>query len=132
MDDIDRAHEKLTHLPPAHCPLTHQFAPGLYLRTIFMPAMSMVISEWHRTEHFFIILKGTVSVANGDDPPVVYTASHVGVTRAGTRRVLFCHTDVEWATVHATERVNVEEIMEEIIEPHKNPYLDPDPKGAIA
>jgi hypothetical protein len=123
-DEIDRTHEALTHLPPAHCPLTHLFTPGIYFRKIFMPAMSMVISKIHKTEHPFVILKGTVSVKNGDDEPIVYEAPYVGVTRAGTQRVLFCHTDVEWATIHATDKQNAEEILDEIIEYHANPYLE--------
>lgn len=89
-----------------------------------MPAMSMVTSKIHNTEHPFIILKGTVSVANGDGASQTFTAPYVGITKPGTRRILFCHTDVEWMTIHATDKQNVEEIEKEIIRPHKNAYLD--------
>lgn len=123
MEEIDRVEEALSRLPIANCPLTHLFTPGIYLRKIFMPAMSMVTSKIHKTEHPFIILKGTVSVKNGDGDPEIFEAPYIGVTKPGTRRVLFCHTDVEWATVHATDKQNVEEIEEEILEYHRNPFL---------
>ena len=46
------------HMPQVECPLKHYFAPGVYLREIFMPAGSVVIGKIHKTEHFNIIQKG--------------------------------------------------------------------------
>lgn len=127
MDQLDRAEFTMSSSPDfqlIQCALNHLFTPGLYLRKIEMPAMSMVTSKIHNTEHPFIILKGTVSVANGDGGSQTFTAPYVGITKPGTRRILFCHTDVEWMTIHATDKQNVEEIENEIIRPHKNAYLD--------
>ena len=42
-------------------------------------------------------------------------APYAGITKAGTKRVLFCHTEVEWITVHSTEKTDLKEIEDEII-----------------
>jgi hypothetical protein len=126
MEQIDRVELALSQMPPAVCPLTHLFTPGIYLRKIFMPAMSMVTSKIHKTEHPFIVLKGTVSVKNGDEEPIVIQAPYIGTTKPGTRRVLMCHTDVEWATIHATDKENAEEIEDEILYHRSNPFLTPE------
>lgn len=128
MDRLDRAEFAMATSPDMFQvikeQLDHLFTPGLYVRKMTMPAMGMVISKIHDTQHPFIILKGTVSVKIGDDPPIVLTAPHIGVTMPGTRRMFFCHTETEWVTVHATERTTPEEVEFDIIRPHKNSYSD--------
>ena len=37
------------------------------------------------------------------------------ITKAGTKRVVFCHTDVCWTTVHHSHETNLEKIEEEVI-----------------
>jgi len=105
-------------------PLKHIFTPGLYIREIYMPAGSCIVSKIHNTEHPFIISKGTVSVMT-EEEEVLITAPHTGITKPGTRRLLFCHTDVVWTTVHAcVDGENVDQIEERIIEKRHNPYID--------
>jgi len=77
-------------------PLVHRFTPGLYIREIHMPAGSVVVSCKHLYESPFVISKGDVSVWTEDTGWVRLRAPHTGITPAGTRRLLFNHTDVVW------------------------------------
>lgn len=132
---IDSLEAAMAELEPVDCPLVHRFTPGLYTREIFMPAGSMITSLIHKTEHPFFVLKGSVSVFNESDGEVKQIeAPYVGITKPGTRRVLYVHSDCVWVTTHPTDVVPKSESEEDIlaavdmvgsaiIEPHINPIL---------
>src|SRR5687767_10736442 len=71
---------------PAECPVTHRFVPGMYIREIFIPAGTVVISATHRQTHPFIVSMGLVRVVSEQEGAVEYAAPHTGITQAGTRR----------------------------------------------
>jgi len=77
-------------------PITHKFTDGLYIREIFMPAGSAAVSCTHRMESPFVISQGDVSVWTEGTGWVRYQAPHTGITPAGTRRLLFIHSDTIW------------------------------------
>ncbi|HTF28456.1 MAG TPA: hypothetical protein VK625_06395 [Flavitalea sp.] len=115
--------------------LSHEFTPGIYTRTIFMEAGSLIVSEIHNTTHQFVILEGRVSVFTERDGIVELAAPHKGITPAGTRRVLYIHEDCLWMTVHRTDvapvsdteediRTAVAQVKDEIISKRKNPLLE--------
>lgn len=80
--------------------LSHHFAPGIYVREIFMPAGEFVIGAEHTTEHFNIVLSGRATIiAEGEVIEVVAPATFV--SRAGVRKVLQIHDDMIWQTIHA-------------------------------
>lgn len=104
------------------CPLEHSFIPGFYVRTIRMPAGFMCTSKIHKTRHPYWVTEGRVRVWTDSVGLKVIEAPFVGITEAGTRRLLYCETDVVWTTFHATQKTTVEEVEAEIIEPHMNPF----------
>lgn len=105
------------------CEVTHNFIPGFYIRTIFMPAGTLVTSRIHLTRHCYHISFGEVKVwINGEWQ--VLKAPFSGITQAGTRRVLETITDVIWTTFHQTDKTTVEEVEDEIIEKHENQFLE--------
>ena len=104
-------------------PVTHHFTPGLYIREIFMPAGSILTSRIHKTEHPYIITKGKVIVRIDGQSSMELAAPHFGITKPGTRRLLFILEDTTWLTFHATQLTDVVEIENEIIEAHHNPLL---------
>lgn len=107
------------------CPLTHTFTNGLYSRQIFMPADKIIVSEKHLTEHQFIISEGVVSVWTEDQGWVVFKAPHIGITKAGTQRILRTHLDTVWTTFHANPKgfTTADEIYNDIVEKRQNPLL---------
>jgi hypothetical protein len=42
-------------------------------------------------------------------------APHVGITKAGTQRVVYTHEATRWATVHETEETDLAKIEAEVI-----------------
>lgn len=97
-----------------HCPLKHSFGDGIYVREIFMPAGTVVISKIHKFTHPYFVLKGKVSVAT-EDGVVLIEAPYQGMTKAGTKRALYIHEDCIWITVHSTKFTDVKDIEDEII-----------------
>ena len=116
---------------PAVCPLDHFFTPGLYTRMIHMPANSMVVSRKHKTQHPFFILKGKVAVLKDDgngglEQEGLFETGHMGITKSGTKRVLFNIEDTIWVTCHSNPD-NIEdpdEITLNITEDTINPLID--------
>ena len=82
------------------CPVTHHFAPDIYVREIFMPAGTVVIGHKHRTEHFNTILKGKCRVIIGEDIHEL-TAPCVFVSAAGAQKIVNVLEDTVWQTTHA-------------------------------
>lgn len=112
---------------PIECAWEHRFTPGLYTRTITMPAGALITSKIHRTEHPFIIRRGRVRVWDRVHGVQELTDGHLGITQPGTRRVLFCLEETVWTTFHPTDKTTVDEVELDIIEPHINQLLEEQP-----
>lgn len=95
-------------------PLKHTFADGYYLREINTPAGQFIITKIHKEEHPFFLMKGECSILTEDGPQRI-KAPYYSITKAGTKRVIYIHSDVTWVTVHATNLKNVNEIEEKVI-----------------
>ena len=134
LDELELA--MLENCEPVHCLTTHMFTDGMYIREIFMPAGSLITSKVHKTEHPYIVSYGKVAVSiDGDDWDEI-TAPYTGITKPGTRRVLYIIEDCIWTTFHRVDDMKseyndlnddekeniVKEIEEKILEPHIN-YL---------
>lgn len=109
---------QLSHLPQLDLPLSHHFTPGMYSRSIFMPRGAIVISKIHKTEHQYIVSVGEVAVWIEGVGNQTIKAPYLGITKAGTRRVLIVLEDTVWTTFHPTEKTDLAEIEEELIYPH--------------
>lgn len=116
---------ELGKLPQADCPLKHYFAPGVYLREIFMPAGLIVIGKIHKTEHFNLIEKGSCSIIHADGTTERLIAPCTFVSKAGVQKVLYIHEDCIWRTIHVTNERDLERLEAELIEPDSSyPQLD--------
>lgn len=103
-DKIMSIQDRLDSIPGVmygNCfPLKHSFGEGLYIREIFMPAGSLIVSKTHKFEHPYFILQGKVSVMT-EGGSITINAPFYDITKAGTKRVLYIHEDCVWCTVHA-------------------------------
>lgn len=107
------------------CPLTHRFTNGMYIREIFMPAGSLVTSKIHKTEHPYTISKGKVAVSIDGKDWEELSAPYTGITKPGTRRILYILEDCVWTTYHLNPEncTNVNDIEDRIIEKRDNNLL---------
>ncbi len=90
----------LSNFAGIDCPITNYFTKDMYAREMFAPAESLLTSMIHKTEHFFILLKGKISVWDDEGEEKIIEAPFIGITKEGTRRVAYTHTDIIWATFH--------------------------------
>jgi len=123
----DKVHylvKEMGALPQVDCPLKHYFAPGVYIREIFMPAGSIVIGKIHKTEHFNIIQKGCVTIVREDGTHETLKGPLTFVSYAGVQKVLYIHEDTVWSTVHITQNRDLENLEAELIEPDDYPRVN--------
>jgi len=106
------------------CPVIHHFTPGLYIREIHIPAGTALTTNIHRTEHPFVVSKGACLVyLENEDRAEEIVAPYFGITKPGTRRFLIAVSDLVWTTFHPTDKTDVGEIEDEILEPRQNHLL---------
>ena len=96
------------------CPLEHHFGDGLYIRKMMAPKGMLNVSKLHKTTHPYFILEGEVSVVT-ENGTIRIKAPHWGITKAGTKRIVYFHANTVWITVHATEETDLEKIEDELI-----------------
>lgn len=97
----------LLQMPPAtpgtfgriEMPVTHHFAPGVYMRELFIPKGTLLTGKIHRTEHLNILAQGEIVVITEDGPKRL-KASTVIKSQPGIKRVGYALEDSVWITVH--------------------------------
>lgn len=110
--------KKIAELPNAmfgDCfPLKHTFVDGAYVREITMPKGALLTSKIHKIRHPYFVLRGDVSVLT-ENGVIRIKAPYSGITLAGTKRVLYCHEETVWTTVHITNETDLDKIEKQII-----------------
>lgn len=116
--DILQMQEAMAPLPQVECPLKHHFAPGMYVREIFIPRGTVVVGKIHRHAHVNIISKGTGKVVT-EFGEFEYEAPYTFVSQPGTKRALVTLSDTIWTTIHANpeDETDLEALESKIISP---------------
>lgn len=115
-------------------PVRGFFTDGLYAREMTGLADSFIVSKIHRTEHIFVVSKGTMTVWDDENTEVIIQAPYIGITKPGTRRFAYVwpYDDCIWTTFHANpDNETVDQIEERIIEPHNNLFLTDELKSKL-
>jgi hypothetical protein len=128
---VDWLQHSLGKLPPVELPLQHTFTPGLYTRTLTMPKGTVVVSRVHKTEHPFVVSQGRAAVWSQEHGVQEIKAPFVGVTKPGTRRVLFIHEDCIWSTFHPTPETDLDKLQAELTETPDVNYIDAMPESFL-
>jgi len=95
-------------------PIKHSFGDGLYVREIFNPAGELIITKIHKYNHPYFLLSGEMSILDKDGEKRI-VAPHYGITKAGTKRIIYAHTDCIFVTVHVTNKTDIDEIEKDVI-----------------
>jgi hypothetical protein len=119
-NQIDRLAQEMIKLPQVELPTDHFFADGMYARAVFRPAGAVIVGRVHKREHFYIILSGCVDVTTVDGTLERHIAPKIIVSKPGTQRAVYAVTDSLCMTVHRTDKTELEDIEEELVEP--SPY----------
>lgn len=106
--------EQMKDLVPAETPSFHHFTDGLYTRETHMPAGAVCIGKKHRYRVTNILLKGHITVINGDETRD-YIAPCIFESEAGVSKIAYFHEDTVWLNCHPTTETDLEKIEEDVI-----------------
>lgn len=121
---IDAIQAFASRLPQAQLDTLHFFASGMYARVLPCPAGALIVGKGHKSEHFFIVAKGRISVTEGSAPAKTLEAGSVVVSGPGTKRAILALEDSVFLNVHRTDKVDLDAIERELIEPDDAALFD--------
>jgi hypothetical protein len=113
MPEILRIEKEILAMPQITLPVEHYQVDGVYVRSMFIPAGTILTGKIHNFENIAILAQGTIRVSNGTDSYVL-TAPHIMVDKPGVKRIGYAETDVTFITVHKTANTEIEAIEKEL------------------
>lgn len=113
-DRVNELEALILQVPQTDLQTRHELSGGVYARSIFIPAGTVLTGARHKKDHVNIVF-GDITVST-DDGMKRITGYHVIPTKAGMKRVGFAHADTAWTTVCHTELTDIEEIENELVE----------------
>ena len=78
-----------------------------------MPKDLVVSTKIHTKNHPFFIMKGEASIYSDNGVERIKAPYH-GITEAGTKRVLYIHEECTFITVHRTDCLDIDDILNEV------------------
>lgn len=113
---VRQAFRHLQTMPKAPEILVHRFTGGLYSRELTVPKGCIAIGKLHKTRHQFVLLKGRLAVWTKDGVSEI-RGGEIGITEAGTQRIVYAFEDSVFVCFHGTNETDLEKVEAEIIEP---------------
>ena len=114
-DAVEELQRALLTLPQIEPETKNYFADGMYCREVFRKAGTLIVGKVHKKEHFFMLVSGELSFITEEGPKRV-KAPYVWVSKPGTKRVTYAHTDATAITVHQVSSRDIEQIEAELVE----------------
>lgn len=96
-------------------PVRHHFAPGCYMREMFIPAGTVVVGKIHKKTSHFIMVSGDLEVSTPEGEPVRLRGYNVLLTTPGVQRAVYAHEDSIVLNVHPTDETDLAKIEDEVI-----------------
>jgi hypothetical protein len=106
--------ELIKQMPQGDYITRHYHLDGVYVRSLFMPAGSLLTGKIHNKESIGILAQGTLRVTNGTHAAVIH-APYIMVDKPGVKRLGYAETDCTFITVHRTDAVGIENIEAELV-----------------
>lgn len=115
-EQIDRLQAEMIKMPQAELQTEHYFVPGMYCRRVFRPAGTLIVGKVHKQPHFFLCAKGEI-IAWTEKGMQKLQAGDVVECKPGTKRVTLATQDSVGVTIHKTDKTDLDEMEQELIEP---------------
>ena len=103
----DRIEAELIDAPQGDAPVIHHFGPGVYVREVHLPALSLVVGHHHKAPHLNIFLRGSLALLDDDGGVKVLHAPYLYTSGPG-RKVAFTLSDCVWQNVVATDETDID------------------------
>lgn len=106
----------------------HSFAPGMYIREMFIPKGGVIVGKIHRTECVNICPMGDIDIVSeaGD---MRVTAPFTAVSAPGTQKIGFAHEDTIWVNIFRTDETDIEKLEAQIAYSDAEAFALLDPAG---
>jgi len=114
MPEILRIEQELLKMPQVELPIEHYQIDGVYARSMFIPAGTILTGKIHNFESIAILAKGRIRITNGTDSYII-SEGHIMVDQPGVKRLGYAETDVVFITVHRTDNTEIEAIEKELV-----------------
>lgn len=87
-----------------------------------IPAGVVAVGAIHKTDHMTLITKGRVSIVS-ESGVKEYTAPATIMSRAGSKKAAYAHTDTVLLTIHHTDETNVIKLVAKLTQSHAQELL---------
>ena len=123
MAQIQALQNEMAQMPQVELQTEHYFSEGMYCRKVWRPAGTIIVGKVHKKDHFFMCAQGEI-VAWSEKGMVKLCAGDIIESKSGTKRVTLALTDAIGITIHKTEKIDLNEIEAELIEPDETALFD--------
>lgn len=113
MPEILALEKIILTLEQVECPISHYQIEGVYCRSMFIPAGTVITGAIHNKENISILAQGTIRVTNGTDSKLI-SAPYIMVDQPGIKRLGVSETDVTFINIWRTDTTDLDEIEKEI------------------
>jgi hypothetical protein len=111
---VERYEELLAQLPQEDFPVRHHFAPGVYIRELFIRAGLSATGAVHKTEHLSIVV-GHCRLTT-DDGVVEINGQETRLSKPGVKRAIVALGDTTMWTIHPTSETDLDKLCLELTE----------------
>lgn len=112
----------------AEFPIRHGFAPGMYIREIFIPKGAVVVGKIHRMECVNVCIKGDIDILTEKGKTRI-TAPFIGTSPPGTQKIGYAYEDTVWINIFRSDETDVQKLEQEIAYSEKEAIALIDPDG---
>jgi hypothetical protein len=113
MPEILALEKIILTLEQVECPISHYQIEGVYCRSMFIPAGTVITGAIHNKENISILAQGTIRITNGTESKLI-SAPYIMVDQPGIKRLGVSETDVTFINVWRTDTTDLDEIEKEI------------------
>jgi len=113
---LDNLAKEMARYDQVDCPVKHNFAPGIYVRELFIPEDTFIMGKRHRHETCNILLKGEMSLYMGPNIPAKKIFEPlIFNSKPFVKKLAYTHTDCIFLNIHPTDKKDLEKIEDEFI-----------------
>ena len=109
--------EAVAAVPQVDCPVTHHWAPHLYVREIMVPKGTILVGKVHRHAHLAVMLRGDMTFMTKQGSRRVSGSCVLPLAEPYTQRAGYAHEDTVVLNMHPTDKTDLAEIEADVIAP---------------
>lgn len=122
-EQVERLQDAMSQFPQEEVITDHYFNGGMYCRKVSRKAGTLIVGKVHKIDHFFLCAAGSICVWTEAGMKTL-NAGDVIESKAGTKRATLALTDSIGITFHRTDKTDLKDLEDELIEPDSKALFD--------